>query len=98
MLYAIWCNDRPGRLNVRLETRPAHMDYLKEHAAMILAGGATLQEDNETAGGSMLIVECDNLAEAEAFAANDPFNKAGLFESVTVRPWRWVVGRAKPAT
>ena len=96
MYYAIYCNDRPGRLHVRQEIRPAHIDYLKSKGAMILAGGATLQEDNETMCGSLLIIEADSLAEAEDFAANDPFAKAGLFESVTVRPWRFALGTLKP--
>lgn len=96
MYYVIYANDRPGRLELRMQTRPDHIAYLQSKADMIMAGGATLQEDNETMCGSLLIVEADSLEAAQAFAADDPFNKAGVFESVTVRPWRWGLGRAKP--
>jgi len=30
-------------------------------------------------------------AEAAAFAAGDPYGKAGLFRSVTITPWRKVL-------
>lgn len=29
MLFALLCNDKPDHLQVRLDTRPAHLDYLK---------------------------------------------------------------------
>jgi uncharacterized protein YciI len=40
--------------------------------------------------GSLLVVEAADRAEAEAFAAADPYAKAGLFESVAIRPFRTV--------
>ena len=42
--------------------------------------------------GSMLIVEADNFADARAFGEEDPYCKAGLFQSVDVRAWRVAVG------
>ena len=44
--------------------------------------------------GSVLIVEFDDSAAAERFAADDPYAKAGLFETVTIRPWRKVLPKA----
>jgi uncharacterized protein YciI len=35
-----------------------------------------------------VIVEAETLAEAQAIADGDPFSKAGVFESVEVKPWR----------
>lgn len=40
--------------------------------------------------GSLLILDFADKAEAENFAANDPYAKAGLFERVDIRPWRKV--------
>ena len=96
MHYVVHCTDRPGRLQVRRDTRPAHIEYLDGKAAMIRVAGPYMQEDGETPMGSILIVECDSLAEAEAFAAGDPYAKAGLFDSVSVRPFRWGLGSIKP--
>ena len=96
MYYAVICTDRPGRLDVRIQNRPAHIEYLKANADKVMAGGAFTQEDGETMCGSLLIVEADSLQAAEEFARNDPFAKAGLFESVAVRPWIWRLGRIMP--
>jgi len=38
------------------------------------------------------VLEAADLAAARAFAAADPYAKAGLFASVEVRPWRWLIG------
>ena len=91
MLFVVSAFDRPGALELRLQTRPAHIDYLKTRIAQIRAGGAFLNADEEPVG-SMLIIEADDQAAAEAFAANDPFSKQGVFERVEVRPWRPALG------
>ena len=41
--------------------------------------------------GSLVIVEGSREV-AEDFAANDPYAKAGLFESVTITEWKRVIG------
>ncbi len=52
------------------------------------SGNAHLGYDGTGGLGGILIVDTDDRKEAEAFAANDPFTKAGLFEKVTVTRWR----------
>lgn len=89
-LFAITCKDKPGALETRLATRPAHLDYLKGFTGVKL-GGALLGEDGNPVG-SLLIVEAQDLAAAQAQADNDPYTRAGLFESVEVRPWRLAIG------
>ena len=44
--------------------------------------------------GSLILLECDNKEEAEAFASNDPYNIAGLFESVEISPFRQAIPQA----
>ena len=41
--------------------------------------------------GSVVILDLEDLAAAEAFAAGDPYKKAGLFESVTISAWKKVL-------
>lgn len=96
MLFAIVAIDRPGRLERRKATRPAHLEFLANSADRVRAAGAFLAEDG-TPTGSLLIVEADTLADAEAMVAADPYTKAGLFESVTVRAWKYVIGTGLPA-
>jgi uncharacterized protein YciI len=89
MLYAVICRDRPGHLQTRLDTRAAHLAYIQSTGIVTMAG--PLLEDGQMVG-SLLILETDGLATAQAWAAGDPYAAAGLFDSVTVTEWKKVVG------
>lgn len=91
MQYVIICLDKPGQGALRTETRAAHLDYIKREAARMVYAGPMLDAAGAAPVGSLLIMEFDDLAAARAFAAEDPYNRAGLFESVTVRPIRQVL-------
>ncbi len=92
MYFAIVCNDKPDSMDLRLANRPAHVDYLKAQGGRVRIGGPFTTEDGAAMTGSLIILEAADLAEAQAFAAGDPYNKAGLFASVEIRPWRWILG------
>ena len=89
MLFAIVCTDRPGSLDLRLATRPTHVAYLTMYAARVVHGGPMLDLDGRPCG-SLLIVDVEDMAAAEGFAASDPYAKAGLFESTVIRGFRTV--------
>jgi uncharacterized protein len=89
MLFALICTDRPGGLETRLATRPSHLAYLETYAARIVHAGAMLDIDARPCG-SLLLIDVADRAEAEGFAAGDPYAKAGLFESTVIRPFRAV--------
>jgi uncharacterized protein YciI len=42
--------------------------------------------------GSMLILDVADLTEAQAFAAGDPYDMAGLFERVDIHPFKATLG------
>ncbi|MCB1473204.1 MAG: YciI family protein [Rhodobiaceae bacterium] len=92
MLFAAVCLDKPDSLQIRMQTRPSHLDFLKAHAHCIPIGGPLLMDDGETPKGSLLVVEADDAAAASAILDRDPYALAGLFASVTLTPWKWVVG------
>ena len=87
-LFAVICRDNPGALQTRLDTRPAHVEWLKAGPVQ-LAG--PLVEDGEMRC-SLLVIEADDLAAANAWVATDPYKAAGLFASVEVIEWRKVIG------
>ncbi len=91
MLFAIICHDKKDHGHVRAENRPVHLDYLKAYADQAYAVGPMLSDDGESMLGSLLILDLADRAAAEDFAANDPYNLAGLFESVTVSRWKKVL-------
>jgi len=90
MPYAIIAQDRPDGAEIRRDRRPEHLDYLDANKHLLLAAGAQFADDGTTPVGSILLIDVDDRAAAEQFAANDPFSQAGLFESVKIVPWRKV--------
>ena len=90
MLFALICTDKPGHLQVRLDNRPAHLAWLESLGAGTKAAGPFLGEDGKPSG-SLVIIAAGDLDAAKALAANDPYAIAGLFASVDIRPWNWVI-------
>ncbi len=83
--------DKPGSLALRLANREAHLDYCRANADLIRLGGPLLNEGGDMTG-SMLILEVDDPAQAQAFSDNDPYTLADLFQSRDVRPMKVTFG------
>ena len=90
MLYALLCNDKPDHLQLRLDARAAHLDYLAGLGDRLKFAGPFLGHD-EKPNGSLVVIDADDLAGARDIAANDPYAKAGLFASVDIRRWNWAI-------
>jgi len=92
MLFALLCKDKPNALQIRMDTRPTHLEHLQA-----MNGEGTLKmagpflDDAGNPNGSLLIVEAPDAAAARAIAEADPYAKAGLFEAIEVRPFRWTI-------
>ena len=89
MLFVLICTDKPGSLDLRLATRPSHMAYLQTYESRLVQAGPLLDADDRPCG-SLLMVDVADRAEALGFAEADPYGRAGLFESVIIRPYRQV--------
>jgi uncharacterized protein YciI len=89
MLFALVCTDKPNSLELRLATRTAHLAYLETYQSKLATAGALADADGR-ARGSLLIIDVADAAEAAGFAEADPYARAGLFESVVIRPYRQV--------
>ncbi|MCP4934975.1 MAG: YciI family protein [bacterium] len=93
MLYAFICTDKPGEgLVLRSQNRDKHLAYLDSLGDVMKSAGPFMSEDGLEPRGSLVIVEADSLAAAREIAANDPYAIAGVFESVDIRPWKWLFG------
>lgn len=90
-LFVLSCIDKPGALDLRMATRPAHLAYMGEQSHRLKLGGPLLNAEGQMAG-SLLIIEAPDLAAAQAFADNDPYAKAGLFERVDLMAYRITLG------
>ncbi|MEW6255649.1 MAG: YciI family protein [Pseudomonadota bacterium] len=90
MLFVVLKKDKANHEHVRAEVRPAHLEFLNANKDKVALGGPLMSDDGTRMIGSMIAVEAESAAEAKALLENDPFAKAGLFESVEVLPWKWV--------
>ncbi|GGA36178.1 YciI family protein [Pelagibacterium lentulum] len=92
MLFAVHAKDKPGHLETRLATRPAHLAYWEQNDPELVLAGPFLDDDGKPCG-SLIVVRADDLAGARALIDADPYAIAGLFESVTIQPWNWALKR-----
>ncbi|MEG3616897.1 YciI family protein [Magnetovibrio sp. PR-2] len=92
MLYALYCTDKEDHLDVRLDNRADHLEYLKALGDKLIFAGPTFADDEETMNGGVIVIDMDTRADAEAFAKDDPYNRHGLFATVDIRPWKKVFG------
>ena len=98
MLYVIIGEDSKDSLSKRLANRPAHLERLHDLQAagrLVLAGPlpAIDTPDPGPAGftGSVIVAEFPSLAEAQAWADDDPYLAAGVYDKVTVKPFKKVL-------
>ena len=89
MIVALIARDKVGHIEVRKASRTDHIDYLNSSTAVSQAG--PLLSDEGEMIGSLIILDVDVLEDARAWSENDPYVKAGLFESVEFILWNKVI-------
>ncbi len=89
-MFVLVCIDKPDSRELRAANRQAHLDYADATGVVFLGGPFLDTEGNMT--GSLIILNVPDVAAAEAWAEADPYAKAGLFETVTIRAWKKVRG------
>lgn len=94
MWYMILGEDHDASLEKRKRARPAHLERMQamlDDGRLLLAGPlpAVDSVDPGPAGftGSLVIVDFPSLEEAKAWADDDPYCAAGVYKSVTVKPF-----------
>jgi uncharacterized protein len=90
MFVALIAHDKPNALPIRQENRPDHLAYLKSSDAVAQAG--PLLDGEGAMIGSLIILDVADMDAAKTWAENDPYAKAGLFQSVTLTHWNRVIG------
>ncbi|MEM6534979.1 MAG: YciI family protein [Pseudomonadota bacterium] len=95
-LFIVSGRDKPGSTDLRQANRPAHLEWAKTRLDRMICGGPVIAPDGEAMIGSTFLVNFDSLEDAKAWAAEDPYAKAGLFDRVEVIEYKWLLGEAKP--
>jgi uncharacterized protein YciI len=94
MLFALYCVDKAGAGQVRLDNRAAHLQHLQAHMAQIRFAGPLTSDDGAAMQGSLLLMDFPDRAAAEEFAQGDPYAKAGLFAEVRIAAVKQVLPKA----
>lgn len=95
MWYTIIAEDTPNSLEKRLQARPEHIARLQalQTAGQLLLAGPFPAIDSIDPGpagfsGSLIIAEFASLSAAQTWADADPYVAAGVYNRVTVKPFR----------
>ena len=98
MYYLIYSEDVENSLALRLSVRDKHLARLSalQDQGRLLVAGPCPAIDSENPGeagftGSLVIAEFDSLNDAQAWADCDPYIDAGVYQKVTVKPYKKVL-------
>lgn len=91
MEFLCYHRDRPDSATLRDELLEEHWSYMDQYAKEMIARGPTFADD-DTATGSLHIVDLPDAAAARAFAFDEPNYQAGVYRDVLVRRWRNLLG------
>ncbi len=94
--YVIFSHDVENSLPLRIQVRDKHLARLADLDAedrLLVAGPCPISDGEEPAGfsGSTIIAKFDSLADAQAWAAADPYIDAGVYAKVIVKPFKKVL-------
>ena len=98
MLYSIVSEDVDNSLPLRQSARPAHLArlyQLKDEGRLVLAGPNPALDTTEPGdagfSGSLIVADFASLDAAQSWANDDPYVKAGVYKTVTVKPFKKVL-------
>jgi len=92
LYFALVAYDRPNAVADRQRIRPDHFKFLDELGDDLIFAGPFLNDRDEGVG-SIVVIEAQNLEEARSTFARDPYAVGGLFDSITIKPWKLVVNK-----
>ena len=79
--------DAAGQAEARKAHIPAQKDYAKGLGERLIGYGHIVSDDASATLGTTWFVQLDDRAAAEAFVANDPMHRGGVYERVDIKRW-----------
>lgn len=93
MEYFVYGRDRPGSGDLKARLTEEHWAFMDGYGDNLIARGPTLTEDRERSTGSLHIVDLPDIEAARAFAFEETYYRAGVFDEVLLCRFRKHVGR-----
>ena len=89
--YAVIAWDAPGSAGPRAAARDAHFAHIGTIIDKVAVAGP-LKDAGGTNIGSLVVLNVDSHAEAEAILKSDPYFAAGVWERWTIHPFLAAAG------
>ncbi len=94
MWFAFWAEDRPGRSAERIRWRTDHLSRLSallQEGRLLFAGPllawTTPEPRPESSVGSLIVADFETEEQAQQWIQEDPYQRAGIFQSIRVHPY-----------
>lgn len=85
--WVIFAWDKPGAADTRAANIEAQKDYAKTIGERLVGYGHIVSDDASETLATTWFVQLDDRAAADAFIADDPLNKAGVYDRIEVKRW-----------
>jgi len=86
MEFFVWGRDRAGGYEIKVSLNEEHWAFMDGYGKQLIARGPTLtgHDDDAETTGSLHIVDLRDEDAVRAFAFEEPYYRAGAFESVDI--------------
>jgi uncharacterized protein YciI len=91
--FFVYGRDRPGAFALKVSLSEDHWSFMDGYGKLLIARGPTLTGDGAESTGSLHIVDLPDVDAAYTFAYEEPYYRAGAFESVLLCRFHNVLGR-----
>jgi len=85
--WAIYCWDKPGMAAARQAALEEQKRYVASFGQRVIGYGHFLSDDGRETLGTSFFMQLDDRGAADKFVAEEPMQKAGVYERVQVNRW-----------
>ena len=85
--WTIYCWDKAGTQDTRRALLQDQMSYVRSFGERVIGYGHFVSDDGRDMLGTTFFMQLDDRAAADKFLADEPLNKAGLYQSVEIHRW-----------
>lgn len=85
--WAIYCWDKPGTLEARGTHLQDQRHYVGSFGERVIGYGHFVSDDGLDTLGTSFFMQLDDRAAVDQFLAEEPLNKAGVYERVDIHRW-----------
>jgi uncharacterized protein YciI len=85
--WAIYCWDKPGRESIRRTLIAEQNRYINSFGERVIGYGHFVSDEGRDTLGTSFFMQLDDRAAADEFVANEPMDKAGVYQRVEIHRW-----------